>query len=66
MLNLHASFPLHIPEKFSIAVRKIIKNRKLINSWMTVIHQKPVKHECINPGRQDAVSTKFRTMAPNI
>lgn len=49
-----------------LAIRKIIKNRRLINSCITVIHQKPVKHECINLGRQDAVSTKFRTMVPNI
>lgn len=49
-----------------LAIRKIIKNRILINSWITVIHQKPVKHECINPGCQDVISTKFRTMVSNI
>jgi hypothetical protein len=47
-------------------IRKIIKNRRLINFWITVVHQKPVKHECINPGWLDAVSTKFRKIVPNI
>jgi hypothetical protein len=49
-----------------LIVSKIIMYNWHINSWITVIHQKPVKQECINPGRQVVVATKFCTLTPNI